>query len=169
MEKSPITQKRPANDRRSPPRVREGRRTQRRSPPAAGITPACAGRTSKATKARRDTRDHPRVCGKDLKKRIPPLFCPGSPPRVREGHGLERANYEGVRITPACAGRTTPARHMHGLLRDHPRVCGKDRASGRRVRFLAGSPPRVREGQPELVICGVQRGITPACAGRTSC
>jgi hypothetical protein len=71
-----------------------------------GITPACAGKTSGQRCSCWARGDHPRVCGKDIS-----FFrvCPrreGSPPRVRERHGLLVVEYTPRRITPACAGKT---------------------------------------------------------------
>ena len=70
-------------------------------------------------------------------------------------------------ITPACAGRTYGFLLIFVLRQDHPRVCGKN-AHGFVHNFtLSGSPPRVREELYVPVLGVLQRGITPACAGRT--
>ena len=90
----------------SPPRVRGKPTTTRRGARPRGITPACAGKTSYGIRSVSFNRDHPRVCGENLR---PPMSAPariGSPPRVR---GKQAESFTGItlsRITPACAGKT---------------------------------------------------------------
>ena len=71
------------------------------------ITPACAGRTRIVLKFIFRKRDHPRVCGKDALQETEKDLMTGSPPRVREGPISIPVFNKFVRITPACAGRTT--------------------------------------------------------------
>ena len=71
------------------------------------------------------------------------------------------------RITPACAGKTYKVTGLERGKRDHPRVCGKNKAKyilG--IKYL-GSPPRVREKL--IIVCqpSIWVRITPACAGKT--
>ena len=54
----------------SPPRVREEQDGERAQRLAAGITPACAGRTYIYPFGRTPTKDHPRVCGKNGLKKL---------------------------------------------------------------------------------------------------
>ena len=69
--------------------------------------------------------DHPRVCGEKLACGILGVLNPGSPPRVR-GKGLLAADaVADLRITPACAGKSTNSELSSDCLRDHPRVCGE--------------------------------------------
>ena len=151
----------------SPPRVRErpciGLHTSR----ITGITPACAGKTIQAYISRKSFWDHPRVCGKDGMTLKQGYMQEGSPPRVRERLHHHFLIFSFLRITPACAGKTT-SRHRHFLkLKDHPRVCGKDTRL-LLVKWLSvGSPPRVRERQDWKSALASNKGITPACAGKT--
>ena len=94
------------------------------------------------------SRDHPRVCGKNVEpQRLLGLFL-GSPPRVREKHSY----------FPQLADD----------IEDHPRVCGKNGDILARSTTALGSPPRVRE-KPAAVESGKPvTGITPACAGKTT-
>ena len=90
------------------------------------ITPACAGKTVFTPIGKAGAQDHPRVCGKDKDSGEPRKGFLGSPPRVRErlednGGGLHLAG-----ITPACAGKTKQDDGSGCIVRDHPRVCGKD-------------------------------------------
>ena len=70
----------------SPPRVREKRLAWLENVLNAGITPACAGKTTGNEDAEPTNGDHPRVCGKNFKALINAGSFPGSPPRVREKH-----------------------------------------------------------------------------------
>ena len=72
------------------------------------ITPACAGKTRAAELGIAKREDHPRVCGKDKKYHKLRSDIVGSPPRVRERHSGNIEEFADVRITPACAGKTSP-------------------------------------------------------------
>ena len=151
----------------SPPRVREGHHTRRFINILTGITPACAGRTAICVVGVGHLQDHPRVCGKNLKRGKSRSRNEGSPPRVREGQIFFLKTLDNRRITPACAGRTSYNHRNRHISRDHPRVCGKDVLIICKSVPLPGSPPRVREGLQ--FPCGFDPSvrITPACAGRT--
>ena len=71
------------------------------------------------------------------------------------------------RITPACAGRTLRLKDLPSTFQDHPRVCGKNSSYVSLLRYIEGSPPRVREEQDVITGLDFPVGITPACAGRT--
>ena len=73
----------------------------------------------------------------------------------------------GIRITPACAGKTSTTRTLVDIYRDHPRVCGKNTSKLSNITLTAGSPPRVREKREELNMKINWSRITPACAGKT--
>ena len=49
-----------------------------------GITPACAGKTVIDFVSDSQSKDHPRVCGKNLSNFASFFDVVGSPPRVRE-------------------------------------------------------------------------------------
>ena len=68
----------------SPPRMRERRKRNRRILTKPGITPAYAGKTKAQSSNTYKTRDHPRVCGKDLPASEADALALGSPPRMRE-------------------------------------------------------------------------------------
>ena len=130
----------------SPPRVRGEVRSAAFPPLPTGITPACAGRRKADSERQGESEDHPRVCGeKPIRTRICPART-GSPPRVRGEGTLDKVRPGGVRITPACAGRSCQNPQGDRKPKDHPRVCGEKHL-----------------GHPRKD--GDQR-ITPACAGR---
>ena len=74
----------------------------------------------------------------------------------------------GLRITPACAGKTSGSNRRKSKSEDHPRVCGENDYAHKLSRPRGGSPPRVRGKPEELVGEIVGTGITPACAGKTN-
>ena len=92
-------------DKGSPPRVRGKAILHGQGNRRAGITPACAGKSTNDGYVFCAERDHPRVCG----EKVQPWKCAhekvGSPPRVR-GKVYRQIGLEQVaRITPACAGK----------------------------------------------------------------
>ena len=68
-----------------------------------------------------------------------------SPPRVREKRKIFKQVETLIRITPACAGKTTGQRLQHVDYQDHPRVCGKNYKKIPDLHHTQGSHPRVRE------------------------
>ena len=46
-------------------------------------------------------------------------------------------------------------------------MCGKDDSQAVFFNHLLGSPPHVRERQPNKAASLLAKGITPACAGKT--
>ena len=134
---------------------------------AAGITPACAGKTHIAPRLFLTFRDHPRVCGENCVSSTVPPAKRGSPPRVR-GKLLYPASKNILPgITPACAGKTNYGAEGQGHGWDHPRVCGENDAAAELHIPELGSPPRVRGKPPEAMGRERGEGITPACAGKT--
>ena len=93
--------------------------------------------------------------------------CAGSPPRVRgKGESPEKGE-NGLRITPACAGKSAVSHAFFQQRQDHPRVCGEKLLHPPRFRPTWGSPPRVRGKANAFVDQLDQLGITPACAGKS--
>ena len=151
----------------SPPRVR-GKVYRCLDVHAAGrITPACAGKSLQIVSQTRCDRDHPRVCGEKAPSSASARPFSGSPPRVR---GKERVNLEHgaeVGITPACAGKREIRQGNHYRERDHPRVCGEKMNCLHMGTSSLGSPPRVRGKALFEPVQDIDRGITPACAGKS--
>ena len=67
----------------SPPRVRGKGKLRQCYRLAAGITPACAGKSTRGTDAGKPCQDHPRVCGEKTTEAAAAMEALGSPPRVR--------------------------------------------------------------------------------------
>ena len=70
------------------------------------ITPACAGKTHRDLVGLFIPEDHPRVCGENRDPDNISAAKKGSPPRVRGKHLFFFPEIVGLRITPACAGKT---------------------------------------------------------------
>ena len=112
--------------------------------------------------------DHPRACGE---------LCPvpklrvryfGSSPRMRGTHPEIRPHEETVRIIPAHAGNSHPARGTDAGRPDHPRACG-ELVVGPHVRQWGfGSSPRMRGTRLHCCGCKPCLRIIPAHAGNSS-
>ena len=73
----------------------------------ARITPAGAGKTALYNNYCEAAKDHPRRCGENRIIHQFRLRCKGSPPQVR-GKLIEAKSFvDGIRITPAGAGKTS--------------------------------------------------------------
>ncbi len=90
----------------SPPRVRGKPSSTAVSAAASRITPACAGKTPLLRLLYRLRADHPRVCGENDHEYVMGGLSAGSPPRVRGKPPFPIVSMIGIRITPACAGKT---------------------------------------------------------------
>ena len=71
------------------------------------------------------------------------------------------------RLIPACAGKTRCGCGSTGCGGAHPRVCGENDERRRCCGGHAGSSPRVRGKHDLHEGHGPQRGLIPACAGKT--
>ena len=132
-----------------------------------GITPADAGKTLGPEGYRLLFKDHPRGCGENARYEKKNYYELGSPPRMRGKRKTCHNTHFAERITPADAGKTETATTLSLNAEDHPRGCGENplrRSAPRRAR---GSPPRMRGKPAATVKEKLQRGITPADAGKT--
>ena len=149
----------------SPPRVRGTEDLPIEGVEKLGITPACAGNSTRLLFFSLPTQDHPRVCGEQFGAHVVGNIGVGSPPRVRGTGDDARVNSIFNRITPACAGNRFLF-HIHNrLYTDHPRVCGEQSSSLDCIGGIMGSPPRVRGTGGRRGGRGAAGRITPACAG----
>ena len=73
-----------------------------------------------------------------------------------------------MRITPAHAGKRVPVHSAARCSWDHPRMCGEKSMSLCLWNTFPGSPPHVRGKENDTGIRKHKRGITPACAGKSS-
>ena len=151
----------------SPPHARGRHRVAPRRARQGRITPACAGKTSRARSGDRLGVDHPRMRGEDAPTELSQGLRRGSPPHARGRHRL--VNLAGMRrrITPACAGKTTATSKTPCGCWDHPRMRGEDPLNTKENTMHTGSPPHARGRRIARHPMGRRRRITPACAGKT--
>ena len=110
----------------SPPHAR-GRPGQSRSlRDDSRITPACAGKTAKATRVLCREADHPRMRGEDVRHANRRFTPSGSPPHARGRLPQLKTGEYGLWITPACAGKTAIESSLAPMNPDHPRMRGED-------------------------------------------
>ena len=165
---NPLAAAEASADRGSSPRVRGKLVQAPRRLPLDRLIPACAGKTPPWPESLWSPTAHPRVCGENPfpSRRAPHVA--GSSPRVRGKPGDGPAAGARPRLIPACAGKTVrgAARFRSGGA--HPRVCGENvrRALGKRGQW--GSSPRVRGKLGVLGGEAEERGLIPACAGKTT-
>ena len=132
-----------------------------------GIIPACAGSTRSRRTARRNTGDHPRMCGEHGWYHLDIIREPGSSPHVRGAHSDVVFGVDTGGIIPACAGSTVHVRDASKTDRDHPRMCGEHDDAVKPLFVGEGSSPHVRGALFEFGDLPVFVGIIPACAGST--
>ncbi len=90
----------------------------------------------------------------------------GSPPHARGKEGWCAIWRTWIRITPACAGKSSPPHDVSRKARDHPRMRGEKYRGDFHANPIPGSPPHARG--KECWENGKQdrTRITPACAGK---
>ena len=102
----PTTTCRLVQRRGSPPHARGRRAKAAEARLRERITPACAGKTFEAHAQPPGKPDHPRMRGEDMKLTAKAPASAGSPPHARGRRLFRRRGSSGIRITPACAGKT---------------------------------------------------------------
>ena len=132
------------------------------------ITPADAGKTYLFFLKLSEHEDHPRGCGENCYRLQIRGRQLGSPPRMRGKPRFGRGWLSLNRITPADAGKTLAVRKSICLQTDHPRGCGENNKTIKRINNEIGSPPRMRgkHTATSSIYCSFR--ITPADAGKTS-
>ena len=93
------------------------------------IIPAHAGQTSRTPTPTPTVSDHPRACGANAAAGRIRTLRRGSSPRMRGKQGGRRKLEREIRIIPAHAGQTAPARDATSRSSDHPRACGANSCS----------------------------------------
>ena len=74
-----------------------------------------------------------------------------------------------IGITPAYAGKSSPAAARACIMRDHPRLCGEKFWAAVMPSMLEGSPPPMRGKVSSADFPTAAPGITPAYAGKSFC
>ncbi len=91
---------------------------------------------------------------------------PGSPLRVQGKGDNKGSTGTGIRITPACAGKSRYGVRRLGDTQDHPCVCREKVTLSGITTACRGSPLRVQGKGMSFWRISSQIGITPACAGK---
>ncbi len=131
------------------------------------ITPAGAGKTHYWLCVCLVGWDHPRRCGENQHAVAFFAVERGSPPQVRGKRRDGTLLPASTGITPAGAGKTNSLIGCSLPSEDHPRRCGENKLSGKKLRMIPGSPPQVRGKPLSWVAIQIFSGITPAGAGKT--
>ena len=131
------------------------------------ISPACAGNTVESAPSRASPSYQPRVRGEHGPLRHAPNDQSGSAPRARGTRAVRRALPCRFRISPACAGNTTPGVRCVRCRSDQPRVRGEHGRSQLGNAGLRISAPRARGTRARGRHQGRRERISPACAGNT--
>jgi len=151
----------------SPPHARGALQGRRRAHTGRGITPACAGSTSRCCCQTGWSRDHPRMRGEHLSKCRDGVSAEGSPPHARGAHCVAARPGVQLGITPACAGSTKTSFWDDEKVGDHPRMRGEHQSPPLTWSQSMGSPPHARGALTQSAAARTDSGITPACAGST--
>ena len=134
---------------------------------ASGITPAWAGKRSKAGVQGALPEDHPRVGGEKVVSLVIMCASVGSPPRGRGKGGEYHAGYQQQGITPAWAGKSVLGGGGLQPVEDHPRVGGEKVSAENEATYQPGSPPRGRGKVLANAFDIASPRITPAWAGKS--
>ena len=129
----------------SPPHARGAELLMPGQPAGRGITPACAGSSSRFRIRYPAAQDHPRMRGEQ--------------PVRRPGAGAAGG------ITPACAGSSCHILPRITITKDHPRMRGEQSAHLVEAEVWPGSPPHARGAVAYCLLMPDGSRITPACAG----
>ena len=131
------------------------------------ITPARAGKRRPSHVYSHPFWEHPCLCTEKICYEAPEDEKNGSPPPVR-GKTVHKGLYRpALRITPACAGKSSIVPSSVLRRRDHPRLCGEKCSHLSRKHHRNGSPPPVRGKERRRARSEPVRRITPACAGKS--
>ena len=129
--------------------------------------PAPAGNRPRAAPCYSSSSVHPRACGE---QQSPQAFCSlraGSSPRLRGTGHTEAKNAKNRRFIPAPAGNSPLQAELLRRTPVHPRACGEQAWSSRRLISVSGSSPRLRGTVLPGVAESVGQRFIPAPAGNS--
>ena len=151
----------------SSPRVRGKLRSACEGNEFRGLIPACAGKTWCGGFALKLQWAHPRVCGENSRSKLVSASRSGSSPRVRGKLVGGCCALDCLGLIPACAGKTPGDRPRSRPRPAHPRVCGENAKARTWSGVATGSSPRVRGKLEAVFKQTADKGLIPACAGKT--
>ena len=152
----------------SSPLARGKEHTRTGWPDSRRITPACAGKRSPRKAKRILWWDHPRLRGEKGVFEDEGDCDRGSPPLARGKEPVTETPIEEWGITPACAGKRNPRVIPDPWRRDHPRLRGEKEVLLSERYERPGSPPLARGKAIDQQKVLKPKGITPACAGKST-
>ncbi len=132
------------------------------------FTPARAGRTQSSPTRATFGAVHPRTRGEDASCPKTRAGRSGSPPHARGRRVGGSHPVQGVRFTPARAGKTQDHGGGCRAHRVHPRTRGEDFDGAFNGDCVAGSPPHARGRRGSKPAETGVDGFTPARAGKTA-
>ncbi len=110
--------------------------------------------------------DHPRRCGEKVKKLSFARKPMGSPAQMRGKDNDNHHHEQGIRITPADAGKRATHLEKYKNHEDHPRRCGEKPLKNDFHVYVKGSPPQMRGKEVVADTSTPANRITPADAGK---
>ena len=104
------------------------------------ITPAYAGKRFRDNPYYIYHEDHPRLCGEKASLKYGEISKYGSPPPMRGKERQDLSFPHDRGITPAYAGKSSPAECVSHAWRDHPRLCGEKTKKIPKQRYFFHQP-----------------------------
>ena len=132
-----------------------------------GSPPPMRGKGSYGYQTLSPCRDHPRLCGEKHTSCSVTGYRWGSPPPMRGKVSAVLTHADGLRITPAYAGKSSFTNFSNFIFQDHPRLCGEKFNHSKISAISEGSPPPMRGKALQISSCLPETGITPAYAGKS--
>ncbi len=129
--------------------------------------PAGAGNRVSSRYLPRRTTVHPRGCGERAGSKGRTVNVYGSSPRVRGTDGVTYRCEAGVRFIPAGAGNGCREPACRNRTTVHPRGCGERNRHNKSFHRTAGSSPRVRGTDGEIIHPLANQRFIPARAGNS--
>ena len=132
------------------------------------LIPAHAGKTADCAAGRSGGRAHPRSRGENTPLYLRLALTAGSSPLTRGKRRRCWSAFQSVRLIPAHAGKTPPARPSPSLWPAHPRSRGENKARATPVMMTDGSSPLTRGKPVPSLRTPPADGLIPAHAGKTT-
>ncbi len=131
------------------------------------LIPACAGKTTACSVDLDAPGAHPRMRGENCRLPNEGDGMSGSSPHARGKLILIPGISEGIRLIPACAGKTNVSRSFSTSFGAHPRMRGENRIVTCSNTRPLGSSPHARGKRGLFDYQASRYRLIPACAGKT--
>ena len=134
----------------------------------AGLIPAHAGKTARATDPALTKWAHPRSRGENHTTPRGPRTPVGSSPLTRGKRSGRARSWLARRLIPTHAGKTSIVSSRFMAWRAHPRSRGENNVEQDWISFVRGSSPLTRGKLHAELLGEIDNGLIPAHAGKTS-